>query len=101
MFANYNKNRSVYTLLFSLPSGPVENWDGDKPYNMDIIFIRNHNRSLVSDASFLVFFPPYVAVALSSLGNLWQNKPSNWVGLDPCGDGWVGISCTNSRVTSM
>jgi hypothetical protein len=40
-------------------------------------------------------------VALRSLASSWQNTPSNWVGDDPCGDLWVGIECTNSRVTSL
>ncbi|ONK57801.1 uncharacterized protein A4U43_C09F4230 [Asparagus officinalis] len=44
---------------------------------------------------------PKDAVALTSLGNLWKNKPSNWVGLDPCGDSWIGIRCTDSRITSI
>nr|POE48274.1 putative leucine-rich repeat receptor-like protein kinase [Quercus suber] len=40
-------------------------------------------------------------VALLSLKDIWQNTPPNWVGSDPCGKGWVGIGCTNSRVTSI
>ncbi|KAK7412782.1 hypothetical protein VNO78_04403 [Psophocarpus tetragonolobus] len=39
--------------------------------------------------------------ALVALTNEWQNKPPNWVGSDPCGDGWDGIECTNSRITSI
>ncbi|KAK7387638.1 hypothetical protein VNO78_22425 [Psophocarpus tetragonolobus] len=31
----------------------------------------------------------------------WQNKPSNWEGPDPCDDGWDGIKCSKSRVTSI
>ncbi|KAJ1420954.1 Serine-threonine/tyrosine-protein kinase, catalytic domain [Sesbania bispinosa] len=33
----------------------------------------------------------------------WENtSPPIWVGTDPCGDdGWVGIKCFNSRVTSI
>ncbi|KAF3947353.1 hypothetical protein CMV_026502, partial [Castanea mollissima] len=40
-------------------------------------------------------------VALLSLKDIWQNTPPNWVGSDPCGMGWEGIGCTNSRVTSI
>ncbi|XP_030950279.1 probable leucine-rich repeat receptor-like protein kinase At5g49770 isoform X1 [Quercus lobata] len=40
-------------------------------------------------------------VALLSLKNIWQNTPPSWVGPDPCGKGWEGIGCTNSRVTSI
>ncbi|EHA8589336.1 putative leucine-rich repeat receptor-like protein kinase [Cocos nucifera] len=39
--------------------------------------------------------------ALNSLASSWENMPSNWIGSDPCGDNWVGISCTNSRVISI
>ncbi|KAK2393643.1 leucine-rich repeat receptor protein kinase HPCA1 [Trifolium repens] len=38
--------------------------------------------------------------ALSSLVQSWKNKPLNWVG-DPCGNGWDGIRCTNSRITEL
>ncbi|TKY72323.1 leucine-rich repeat receptor protein kinase [Spatholobus suberectus] len=38
---------------------------------------------------------------LLALKNEWQNTPPNWVGSDPCGDGWDGIECSNSRVTSI
>ncbi|KAK6263924.1 hypothetical protein SCA6_019358 [Theobroma cacao] len=41
------------------------------------------------------------ATALKSLAAEWENVPPSWVGGDPCGDGWVGISCTDSRVTSI
>ncbi|KAK4588811.1 hypothetical protein RGQ29_019708 [Quercus rubra] len=40
-------------------------------------------------------------VALLSLKNIWQNTPPSWEGPDPCGKGWEGIGCTNSRVTSI
>ncbi|GLT60084.1 hypothetical protein SLA2020_328680 [Shorea laevis] len=39
------------------------------------------------------------AAALTSLKAVCKNLPHNWLGSDPCGDGWVGIGCTNSRVT--
>ncbi|KAH7866776.1 hypothetical protein Vadar_024785 [Vaccinium darrowii] len=39
--------------------------------------------------------------ALKSLIDVWDTKPPNWVGLDPCGSRWVGIQCTNSRVTAI
>lgn len=41
------------------------------------------------------------SVALKSLKDVWQNTPPSWVGLDPCGNNWEGIGCTNSRVTSI
>ncbi|XP_073264603.1 leucine-rich repeat receptor protein kinase HPCA1-like [Populus alba] len=30
-----------------------------------------------------------------------KTQPRNWVGADPCGGKWEGISCNNSRVTSI
>ncbi|XP_010930348.3 leucine-rich repeat receptor protein kinase HPCA1 [Elaeis guineensis] len=44
---------------------------------------------------------PQDAAVLNSLASSWDNTPSNWIGSDPCGDKWVGISCTNSRVISI
>ncbi|GLT52144.1 hypothetical protein SLA2020_254990, partial [Shorea laevis] len=41
------------------------------------------------------------AAALISLKAECKNLPPNWSGSDPCGDGWVGIGCSNSRVTSI
>ncbi|CAN1259597.1 Leucine-rich repeat receptor protein kinase HPCA1 [Linum perenne] len=38
---------------------------------------------------------------LNSLKDVWENTPPNWVGGDPCGDNWEGISCTSDRVTSI
>ncbi|KAM0066540.1 putative protein kinase RLK-Pelle-LRR-VIII-1 family [Helianthus debilis subsp. tardiflorus] len=41
-------------------------------------------------------------VALQALKQAWQGTPLSWNdGLDPCTGGWVGITCTNSRVTSI
>ncbi|KAI3773680.1 hypothetical protein L1987_48210 [Smallanthus sonchifolius] len=42
-------------------------------------------------------------VALQALKHAWQGPPlSSWRdGSDPCGGDWVGITCTNSRVTSI
>ncbi|GMP68725.1 hypothetical protein CsSME_00028252 [Camellia sinensis var. sinensis] len=40
-------------------------------------------------------------IALIGLKEVWQNTPPNWVGSDPCGNGWDGIRCNNSRVTSI
>ena len=51
--------------------------------------------------SYEVFKNAYADVALLSLKDIWQNTPPNWVGSDPCGKGWEGIGCKNSRVTSM
>ena len=42
-----------------------------------------------------------VVAVLKSLKDVWDNTPPNWEGSDPCGKGWVGIRCTNSRVTAM
>ncbi|KAI4296125.1 hypothetical protein L6164_036109 [Bauhinia variegata] len=39
-------------------------------------------------------------IGLKALMDSWQNTPPNWVGSDPC-DGWDGIKCSNSRVTSI
>ncbi|KAL7612008.1 hypothetical protein Lser_V15G06494 [Lactuca serriola] len=41
--------------------------------------------------------------ALQALKEAWKNTvPPSWnVGSDPCRDGWEGIMCTNSRVTSI
>ncbi|XWS11592.1 hypothetical protein CRYUN_Cryun37aG0012000 [Craigia yunnanensis] len=41
------------------------------------------------------------STALRSLTDEWNNVPPSWEGGDPCGDGWVGIGCTGSRVTSI
>ncbi|MQM10559.1 hypothetical protein Taro_043451 [Colocasia esculenta] len=41
------------------------------------------------------------AAALRALSSNWEKKPFNWDGSDPCGSPWVGIGCTNSRVTSI
>ncbi|XP_071726031.1 leucine-rich repeat receptor protein kinase HPCA1-like [Rutidosis leptorrhynchoides] len=41
------------------------------------------------------------AVYLQALKDNWQNTPPNWVGSDPCEDKWDGITCTDSRVTSI
>lgn len=37
---------------------------------------------------------------LLSLMDTWKNTPPNWVGSDPC-DGWDGIKCKSSRITSI
>ncbi|KAH1208836.1 putative leucine-rich repeat receptor-like protein kinase [Glycine max] len=44
---------------------------------------------------------PQDSAAMLALVNEWQNTPPNWVGSDPCGAGWDGIECTNSRITSI
>nr|XP_019708256.1 probable leucine-rich repeat receptor-like protein kinase At5g49770 [Elaeis guineensis] len=44
---------------------------------------------------------PQDADALISLASSWENPPSNWIGSDPCGDNWVGISCNNSHVIAI
>ncbi|KAK6284696.1 hypothetical protein POUND7_003648 [Theobroma cacao] len=57
------------------------------------------NSALISDQG--NFCPTSAATALKNLVAEWEIVPPNWVGGDPCGDGWVGISCTDSRVTSI
>ncbi|KAL5538547.1 hypothetical protein UlMin_046274 [Ulmus minor] len=39
--------------------------------------------------------------ALIALTGSWQNWPPNWNGQDPCGEGWQGIWCSGTRVTSI
>ncbi|XP_010533231.1 PREDICTED: probable leucine-rich repeat receptor-like protein kinase At5g49770 [Tarenaya hassleriana] len=41
------------------------------------------------------------SAGLKALMDGWKNFPPNWQGSDPCGANWVGISCTNGRVTSI
>ncbi|KAI3863468.1 hypothetical protein MKX03_005933 [Papaver bracteatum] len=38
---------------------------------------------------------------LRSFKTQWQNIPPNWVGSDPCAEGWEGIVCKDSRVFSI
>ncbi|CAO2817078.1 unnamed protein product [Amaranthus hypochondriacus] len=38
---------------------------------------------------------------LKSLKKQWKNTPSNWDGIDPCGEKWDGIFCKGSRVTTI
>ncbi|XP_038682118.1 probable leucine-rich repeat receptor-like protein kinase At5g49770 [Tripterygium wilfordii] len=40
-------------------------------------------------------------IALKSLKDAWHNTPPSWGQIDPCGENWVGINCTESRVTSI
>lgn len=69
------------------------------------IFLKYHHEleSLVS--SWQKKFPNRNCIsadtALSSLVQSWNNKPSNWVGFDPCGSEWAGISCDDSRITDL
>nr|CAD1836956.1 unnamed protein product [Ananas comosus var. bracteatus] len=44
---------------------------------------------------------PDEAIALTALAGNWNNQPHNWVGMDPCGSKWVGITCTNSHITMI
>jgi hypothetical protein len=41
------------------------------------------------------------AAGLNGIADSWNKKPSNWNGIDPCGDKWIGITCTGDRITSM
>ncbi|KAF7842841.1 putative leucine-rich repeat receptor-like protein kinase [Senna tora] len=40
-------------------------------------------------------------IALKALMDSWKDVPLSWSGSDPCDDGWDGIKCTNSHVTSI
>ncbi|KAJ0796248.1 putative protein kinase RLK-Pelle-LRR-VIII-1 family [Helianthus annuus] len=40
-------------------------------------------------------------VYLQALMDNLKNTPPSWVGSDPCEDKWDGITCTDSRVTSI
>ncbi|KAI3913545.1 hypothetical protein MKX01_022126, partial [Papaver californicum] len=44
---------------------------------------------------------PQDFAVLRSFLTQWQNIPPNWVGSDPCAEGWEGIVCTDSRVISI
>ncbi|KAL9401785.1 hypothetical protein Peur_005634 [Populus x canadensis] len=45
---------------------------------------------------------PSDAAELQSLKRHWQNTPPSWDQTDdPCGAPWVGVTCTNSRITSL
>lgn len=39
--------------------------------------------------------------ALQALKAEWTKAPENWEGADPCGTGWVGVTCSNDRVVSI
>ncbi|KAJ9550439.1 hypothetical protein OSB04_014484 [Centaurea solstitialis] len=44
----------------------------------------------------------FAYLALEALKDAWQNTRLNWVdGSEPCDGTWVGITCTDDRVTSM
>ncbi|KAL8061357.1 hypothetical protein ABFX02_02G081500 [Erythranthe guttata] len=61
--------------------------------------------------SLLVAFIQVLAIAaltntndftsLKALKDTWGNYPPNWIGSDPCGDVWDGITCKNDRVVSI
>ncbi|KAI5579792.1 hypothetical protein BDE02_08G113100 [Populus trichocarpa] len=45
---------------------------------------------------------PGDAAELQSLKSHWQNTPPSWDQTDdPCGAPWVGVTCNNSRITSL
>ncbi|GLT52146.1 hypothetical protein SLA2020_255010 [Shorea laevis] len=58
-----------------------------------VVFIQLYIIAAVTDSG--------DAAALTSFKAVCNNLPPNWSGSDPCGEGWVGIGCTNSRVTSI
>ncbi|KAK9928626.1 hypothetical protein M0R45_025750 [Rubus argutus] len=60
----------------------------------------------------LLMFAPFLVLAnyqtggqdvtgLNSLKALWTNTPPSWGTLDPCENGWDGIWCNNTRVTTL
>ncbi|XP_012842358.1 PREDICTED: probable leucine-rich repeat receptor-like protein kinase At5g49770 [Erythranthe guttata] len=49
----------------------------------------------------MLFLICFADVALKALKDTWINVPPNWVGSDPCGDVWDGITCKNDRVVSI
>nr|GEW35348.1 probable leucine-rich repeat receptor-like protein kinase At5g49770 [Tanacetum cinerariifolium] len=51
--------------------------------------------------SFLSRYVFVSGVILMALQTAWQNTTLNWKGSDPCDGTWLGIGCTNSRVTSL
>jgi hypothetical protein len=51
--------------------------------------------------NFIIAAQPQEYTILLALRQSWENTPPNWVGTDPCGDSWEGISCSNSRVISI
>ncbi|KAI8555735.1 hypothetical protein RHMOL_Rhmol05G0198100 [Rhododendron molle] len=60
-----------------------------------------HENWVVDDEDLELIMIFDAVLALKSLKSGWTNTPPNWVGSDPCGGSWEGISCTNSRVTSL
>lgn len=44
----------------------------------------------------------FAAAELQSLKSHWQDTPPSWDQTeDPCGAPWVGVTCNNSRITSL
>ncbi|TVU51398.1 hypothetical protein EJB05_02827 [Eragrostis curvula] len=41
------------------------------------------------------------AAGLSGIADSWNKRPSNWKGIDPCGDKWTGVTCNGSRIISI
>ncbi|KAL2939664.1 hypothetical protein RDABS01_033822 [Bienertia sinuspersici] len=39
--------------------------------------------------------------ALVALTDGWENLPPSWTGSDPCGRGWEGITCSDSRIVGI
>ncbi|KAL8205972.1 hypothetical protein R6Q57_009523 [Mikania cordata] len=67
--------------------------------NQDSKFFISSNLSHMLQAVSL--FLQGRVVFLQALMDNWQNTPPSWIGSDPCGDKWDGITCTDSRVTSI
>ncbi|KAA8545356.1 hypothetical protein F0562_020140 [Nyssa sinensis] len=75
---------SNHSVIPGLPAGYLHSIFG---YSSTV----EHRRAFVFDA----------VAALNALKSSWQNLPPNWIGPDPCGSSWEGITCTNSHVTSI
>ncbi|CAL9242876.1 unnamed protein product [Arabidopsis halleri] len=41
------------------------------------------------------------STALQALKSEWKTLSKSWKSSDPCGSGWVGITCNNNRVVSI
>ncbi|KAK9069938.1 hypothetical protein SSX86_010336 [Deinandra increscens subsp. villosa] len=107
-------NTEVFKLIRSLPNEYVQRYLAlrNAAVVLKILIVSSINLAsfsylfhvLDSYVRFLVFVLVYgVGVALQALKHAWQGQPlSSWNdGSDPCGGTWVGITCTNSRVTSI
>ncbi|KAK1370527.1 putative leucine-rich repeat receptor-like protein kinase [Heracleum sosnowskyi] len=72
-------------------------------FRIVLLSVMDHNIQICA----LVFAIQLLGIAsqdvavLNALKIEWKNTPLNWLGSDPCGDNWEGITCNNSHVTSI